>query len=233
MISIDDVYQKILALANKEQRGYITPQEFNLMADKAQMDIFESYFHDMKTAYHNPKNNINFSDELEIIEEKLQPFFDFTPILVDSGIGSLPGSIYRLKNCINPSGILVTQVTEKEFYYIMRNPLTKPTSDRPIYWRWKVNGINSISISPFPYEEATNYTLTYWRRPVSPEWAYVVVQEKALYNVNITINFELHPSEEEALVTRILQLSGITIKKPELIEVAMTDNAQTKQEQNN
>ena len=139
----------------------------------------------------------------------------------------------RLKNCINPSGILVTQVTEKEFYYIMRNPLTKPTSDRPIYWRWKVNGINSISISPFPYEEATNYTLTYWRRPVSPEWAYVVVQEKALYNVNKTINFELHPSEEEALVTRILQLSGITIKKPELIEVAMTDNAQTKQEQNN
>ena len=31
-ISIDDVYQKVLAIANKEQRGYITPQEFNLFA---------------------------------------------------------------------------------------------------------------------------------------------------------------------------------------------------------
>ena len=30
MISIDTVYQKVLAVANKEQRGYITPQEFNL-----------------------------------------------------------------------------------------------------------------------------------------------------------------------------------------------------------
>ena len=38
-VSIDTVYQKVLALANKEQRGYITPQEFNLMAHKAQMEI--------------------------------------------------------------------------------------------------------------------------------------------------------------------------------------------------
>ena len=27
-ISVDTVYQRVLALANKEQRGYITPQEF-------------------------------------------------------------------------------------------------------------------------------------------------------------------------------------------------------------
>ena len=36
-VNIDTVYQKVLALANKEQRGYITPQEFNIMADKDQM----------------------------------------------------------------------------------------------------------------------------------------------------------------------------------------------------
>ena len=29
MVSIDTVYQRVLALANKEQRGYITPQYFN------------------------------------------------------------------------------------------------------------------------------------------------------------------------------------------------------------
>ena len=38
--SINNVYQKVLALANKEQRGYITPQEFNLFAEYAQLDIF-------------------------------------------------------------------------------------------------------------------------------------------------------------------------------------------------
>ena len=39
MISIDTVYQRVLALANKEQRGYITPQEFNLLADKAHLQF--------------------------------------------------------------------------------------------------------------------------------------------------------------------------------------------------
>ena len=42
-VNIDNVYQKVLAIANKEQRGYITPQEFNLMADKAQNEIYDNY----------------------------------------------------------------------------------------------------------------------------------------------------------------------------------------------
>ena len=46
-VSIDTVYQKVLALANKEQRGYVTPIEFNLFAEQAQLDIFENYFRDL------------------------------------------------------------------------------------------------------------------------------------------------------------------------------------------
>ena len=33
-VNIDAVYQKVLALINKEQRGYLTPQEFKLLASK-------------------------------------------------------------------------------------------------------------------------------------------------------------------------------------------------------
>ena len=47
MVNIDTVYQRVLALANKEQRGYITPQEFNLFANQAQYEIFEQYFYDI------------------------------------------------------------------------------------------------------------------------------------------------------------------------------------------
>ena len=75
-ISVDTVYQTVLALCNKEQRGYITPQEFNLMARKAQMEIFDNYFHDMKTSSAK-MNDQNWGapkkpfGETEIIEEKL------------------------------------------------------------------------------------------------------------------------------------------------------------------
>ena len=49
MISVDTIYQRVLAMANKEQRGYITPQEFNLLANQAQLQIFESYFYNKVT----------------------------------------------------------------------------------------------------------------------------------------------------------------------------------------
>ena len=71
MVSIDTVYQKVLAIANKEQRGYITPQEFNLMADKAQLDLFNNYFHKVKTSYLKPQNQSEASDEMEMAQEKL------------------------------------------------------------------------------------------------------------------------------------------------------------------
>ena len=47
MININKVYQRVLAFANKEQRGYITPQEFNIFAENAQLEIFEQYFYDL------------------------------------------------------------------------------------------------------------------------------------------------------------------------------------------
>ena len=83
-INIDTVYQRVLALANKEQRGYITPQEFNLHANQAQMDIFEQYFYDLaaKTAQaqrsNDPQNpGVNnaltpdFGDSVNILREKI------------------------------------------------------------------------------------------------------------------------------------------------------------------
>ena len=46
-VSIDTVYQRVLSILNKEQRGYVTPQEFNLFANQAQLDLFEQYFYDI------------------------------------------------------------------------------------------------------------------------------------------------------------------------------------------
>ena len=54
----------------------------------------------------------------------------------------------------------------------------------------------------------------------------------ALYNSNTSTNFELHILEEENLVTKILELAGITIEKPQVTKLAMVSGQQTKKEQN-
>ena len=70
-VNIDNVYQQVLAVANKEQRGYITPQEFNLLARKAQLDIFEQLFYDYKTFVRIPGNNSKSADDLEMLRDKI------------------------------------------------------------------------------------------------------------------------------------------------------------------
>lgn len=63
-----------MAIANKEQRGYITPQEFNLFADQAQKEIFEQYFYDINQFNRASGNQTEFSDQLYMLEEKIAPF---------------------------------------------------------------------------------------------------------------------------------------------------------------
>ena len=43
-INVDTVYKTVLLILNKEQRGYLTPDEFNKIATQVQLEIFENYF---------------------------------------------------------------------------------------------------------------------------------------------------------------------------------------------
>ena len=239
MVNIDTVYQKVLAMTNKEQRGYITPQEFNLLADKAQLEIFDSYFHDFKMLDMKPKTNSVKSDDTEFTEEKLAPFQANLPFTLISGTQSfsLPTDLYRL-NTIHTyaavgdySGINVVEpMNKQEIFYTEAHPLTKATKKRRVYTR---ESNNNALIYPTDTEDI-NGVINYFRTPTTPKWGYVVVKGKALYNNNTvyTTHFELHPSEEEVLVSKITALSGLAIMKPEIIQAGGGMEAAIKQSQN-
>ena len=46
-VNINTVYTRVQSIANKEQRGYLTPIEYNRFANQAQLEIFEQYFFDL------------------------------------------------------------------------------------------------------------------------------------------------------------------------------------------
>ena len=234
MVNIDTVYQKVLVLLNKEQRGYLTPQEFNLMAHRAQMEIFSSYFYDLKTAYHKPKTNTSYSDETEMLQMKMHPFrsrgtyemqdFDDNTIV-------LPNMIYFLDTVtIDGTNTILTEMTHEEILYAQSNPLAQPIASRPVYEYYQNN---KIIVYPTP-SEITTFKFDYWRYPYTPNWAYVVVKGKALWNGSSATNrhFELHVCEEENLVNIILQLSGVVVQKPGIVEVGMAEKANVKNDQN-
>ena len=73
-INVDTVYKTVLLILNKEQRGYITPDEFNRTGTQVQLDIFEQYFDDLNQQLRVPQSDYDYSDRQMSIDEKLSPF---------------------------------------------------------------------------------------------------------------------------------------------------------------
>ena len=73
-INVDKVYKTVLLIINKEQRGYLTPDEFNKIATQVQLEIFESYFETLNQQMRLPQNESEYGDRYKTVQEKLDIF---------------------------------------------------------------------------------------------------------------------------------------------------------------
>ena len=248
MVNIDKVYQRVLFLANKEQRGYITPAEFNSYAELAQLEIFESYFLKKFQANQAPPTTDDYSDVAMNVEEKIT-FFDNTievpnrgPVAntvagyssgafvsTSSNAYRYPDGFYRLSQVV-VNNRMADEVSHKDLTYINLSPLTAPTVSQPVFTRHE----GGVVVYPTSYTGAI--TMIYVRKPSQPKWGYVnpsadqiamgvpntpMYDSRPLSDNNydqnaFSVDFELHPSDEQELTYKILTLAGITIKQPDV-----------------
>ena len=73
-INVNTVYQTVLSILNKEQRGYLTPAEFNKVGGQVQLEIFEKYFEDLNQQLRVPQADADYSDRIMNLDEKLAIF---------------------------------------------------------------------------------------------------------------------------------------------------------------
>lgn len=219
MVSVDTVYQRVLAILNKENRGYMTPQEFNLLANQAQLEIFEQYFYDLNQFNRLGEINNEYANIIKNIKEKIDLFKVQGYNITKSGVNvfNLPENLYRL-GTIEYNNNEVEQISYNEFIYINNSPLSKPTESFPIYIR---DG-NTVLIYPATISSGVN--CSYIKNPSKANWTYLEVNGTALYNPSADDhqNFELHLSEEIVLVNKILSYAGIIIQQPQIIQAAET-----------
>ena len=234
-VSVDTVYQRVLAIANKEQRGYITPQEFNLFAGQAQMKIFEQYFYDLNQFKRLPGTQQENTDRITILEEKLSTFYKYNVEVTPTTGGNLDyktdlADLYRLNelriNYDTTSGLpdgynyaIAEELSLNDHSYQEKGTLTAPTTSRPIFKRYTDYWLAYPTPNLDQYRDA-KYYVTYIKKPSNPNWAYSLVVGQAMYNSANSTNFELHPSEETSLVNEILELAGIMMQKPQLTAYA-------------
>ncbi len=236
-VSVDTVYKTVLYILNKEQRGYVTPQEFNSVADQVQKEIFNSYFPDgnqqNRKTQTNSQNDTEFFNIQKDIAYKLYPFekeITFTYNSNNDGfIQTAPPTLYKIGEVVSiyddqqKYESISQLVSKSDFNKISRSKLTAPTKQYPIYYTTNAVIAPSseqqllLKISPTPSSLSVN-GLT---NPVSPNWAFTVGSlGQYVYNPNGSINFELDISEQTNIIISMLKYFGIIINNPTIIQVA-------------
>jgi len=246
-VSVDTVYQRVLAILNKEQRGYVTPQEFNLFANQAQLDIFEQYFYDINQFGRVPGNDTEFSDMLNILNEKINLFEANGAMTYNASFyWQTPADLYRLGTIVygntvtskslypTPNTVVNTttlveaeRINYNEYLMINQSEYLKPTNSRPVF----VASTDGYKVYGAAGELITGVTCNYIKKPTEAAWGYQMVYGEALYDATTSVDFELHDSEETELVIKILGFAGLSTKEIQMYQVANSMEVQTSQQE--
>ena len=177
-INVNEVYKTALLILNKEQRGYVTPNEFNKIATQVQLQMFENYAEELNQQLRVPQADSDYSDRIMNTDEKLSIFKSFGNASYDNTttpttpFWTMPTDLYRLGTVVytgvNNSEVELQRLQRNDFYNIQKSLLTASTKYFPTYLYEnerlyvKPNGINS------------GVSVNYLRKPTDPRWGYSV-----------------------------------------------------------
>ena len=225
-INVDTVYKTVLLVLNQQQRGYMTPDEFNKVGAQVQLNIFESYFEELNQQYRVPQNDTEYANRVENIEQNLQ-FFQRTGATTYVGphFTLTPTDIYRLGSVFYKDTELTQYAQRNELKQILLSPLTQPTASFPIYL------YENNLLYVYPTSIQADITISYLKKPADIQWAFTTgALGQYVYNAAGSTDFELSVSEQTNVITRILAYAGVIINDPTIIQVAQQEIA--KEEQN-
>ena len=89
-INVDQVYKTVLLIINKEQRGYLTPDEFNKLATQVQLEVLDGYFETINQQMRVPQNDSEYGDRYKSVQEQLDVFKTIGTCTYNPAAGTLP-----------------------------------------------------------------------------------------------------------------------------------------------
>tara|TARA_B110000285_G_C14876235_1_gene491627 strand:- start:36 stop:788 length:753 start_codon:yes stop_codon:yes gene_type:complete len=245
-INVNTVYRTVLLLLNKEQRGYMTPTEFNSVANQVQLEIFEQYFSDLSQQLKAPQTDFDYANKVSIIDGKISAFKTFGNAVPVAASGTVPNhftlpiidaygdddQLYQLNTVVYTKSLPYTvlqRLDRTDFYNLQKSDLTKSSIYSPTY----LYENKKIFVSPpeiFDVLE-TDIEVNYVRQPRNVTWGYEVgTLGQYVYLANSSIDFELIISEQTTVILKILFYAGLIIEDPSVVQIA---SAQIQQEEIN
>lgn len=175
-INVNTVYTTVLTILNKEQRGYLTPFEFNNVANQVQLEIFEKFFEDYNQYTRMPQTDVEFASRMDHVMEEFQVFetsanASNTPT---TNIYTQPSDLHRFGSASWNKGTNsppIEILTNKVYNQIKLSDLTQPSDNLPVA-KYNKNQLTVFPDAP-PYA-SSDVTFNYIRKPDLVRWGYFV-----------------------------------------------------------
>ena len=235
---INSVRNTVLAIINKNNYGYISPNDFNLFAKQAQLDLFEDLFYEYN--YQLIKENARqsgtgYANISKGILETIDLFSVTAPLAhVANNTYTMPVNYYLINKVLayDAAGTTLTgeaeRVSHSKITLLNSSNLTAPTTTYPAY---TTEG-QTLTVYPATINVAGQLQAQYIRYPLDPQWTYLnITGGEPVFDASSTSyqNFELPNDYEPDLVNKILQYAGVSIRESAVVQYANTaeinDNA--------
>ena len=225
---INSVRNTVLSVLNKNNYGYISPSDFNLFAQQAQIEIYEEYYSSYNKTINAENARVSGTEYADIenpIAEVLEGFLRndtllqvapttnqyYVPSLITTGYNFY--MISRL-TCFNGTTRLgdAEKVANARLYMLLDSMLTAPTTKYPSY----IIEEDIITVYPDTINGVSSLKCSYFRLPLDPKWTYINLpngepafdQSQPDYQ-----DFELPFEDEYKLVMKILQYCRMSIRE--------------------
>tara|TARA_Y100000114_G_C11741188_1_gene319025 strand:+ start:54 stop:1100 length:1047 start_codon:yes stop_codon:yes gene_type:complete len=185
-ININRVYKTVLSVLNKEQRGYLTPYEYNNIATQSQRELLEKLFYDYNKFLNLDNfNRINegLADIPAKIQEQLDEFYAYTDITLSSaGVGTFPLDLYKVIDLtVTDQTVKIEKVNKNRIPYLKSSPLTAPSTLFPVYYQRETDFVVEPAATDGSWALGA-VRLQYIQEPTNPRWGYTT---DSTYGVDI------------------------------------------------
>ena len=240
MASVNTVYTALKNLANKDQRGFITPAVFNSFAGVAQLNVYNSLFD--KFALGNAARTRQLSGERETsplkqIREDLARFAKESTISQTSSTDqtfSKPADLGRIISARTFGTFILGQTTsipidliydEAKIEYILRSTLSVPTETRPVGLVSDVlevypTSIKKIKLRYYKLPESVAAVSPQGRSTNPPTFGYITNGNIEMYNPATSFDFELPDQYVPERVIEIAKMVGVNLRDSEVYAYA-------------
>lgn len=235
--SIVNVYNAVKDLANKDQRGFVTPTTFNRFAQQAQLNVYNNLFRELEEYKRSSRQNINAGRDKsrrKQIEEDLS-YFSSKKVLGKTGGLFLKTDIDDLSRIISIStngGVLMGNMTrsvidlcydEDKIERILSSDLSAPSEAHPV-------ALISNDIEVFP-SSINKILVRYYKVPQSRDNNGTRSFGQPTLNTTVdnlpdpttSLHFELPEHYESELTLEIAKMIGLNLRDSDVTSFAMAE----------